>query len=183
MSSGGDLRVENLSNKGRIVRDKLILLVLLLLLSAGCQQQSPMEKAQLGLVKAREYVKRQKVSQAIIEYRRAIQNDPKLSAAHFELGKIYLDHQDYSEASRQLNAVVKLDGSNLAARLSLASSYVAERIYDGAKQQANIVLAQHAEDPEALLILEICRQKCNPYLRPHVCQEHRPNFFSALISA
>src|SRR4029077_1815885 len=105
------------SSRGFGLRNTLIVLLTLLLFTAACERQSPVDKAAKQLARAREEVKRGKVGAAIIAYRQAVHNDPRLAAAHLELGKLYADRQDYVNGFQQLSMAVDLDGSNDAARL------------------------------------------------------------------
>lgn len=125
----------------------------LLLSSAACESLTPAQKAQKQLAIARTDAKSGKVSESIIAYRQAIQNDPKLAVAHYELGKLYEERQEFINAFRQLSQAVDLDGSNSDARFRLANLLLAARKYDDAKQQANAILAQKKDDPGALLVL------------------------------
>src|SRR5229473_1434287 len=126
------------------------------LLSVVCSlvscEQDPMARAQRQFNNAERHAKEGKTATAIIEYRRALQSNPKLIAAHFQLGKLYLDSQDYSNAFQQLSTVVKLDPSSNAARLMLADLLVKSAKYEEAKEQAGAVLGQLPNDPGALLI-------------------------------
>src|ERR1700758_4632809 len=81
----------------------LIVIGSFLLPTAGCKQISPEEQAQQELAKARERARQGKKNEAIIQYRRAIQTDPKLAVSHFELGKLYEEQDDYINAVQQLN--------------------------------------------------------------------------------
>lgn len=131
----------------------LLTLGVLFVSSVACQTLTPAQKAQKQLATARKDVQSGKVSEAIIAYRQAVQNDPKLAVAHYELGKLYEEHQEYINAFRQLSQAVDLDGSNIDARLRLGNLLLAARKFDDAKQQANAVLAQKKDDPEGLLLL------------------------------
>jgi tetratricopeptide (TPR) repeat protein len=132
---------------------RLAFLVSLTLFGAACKQLSPEQRAQEQLAKAREYAKRGKVNEAIIEYRRAIQTDSKLAVLHYELGKLYVDREDYLSGAQQMNTAVQLDPSNREAHLALAGILLLAKNYPEAKEQADAVLLQHAGDPEALLVL------------------------------
>lgn len=121
-------------------------------LLVGCSRMTPTERAQKELSDARQSTEEGKTSVAIIEYRRALQDDPKLAVAHFELGKLFVKQGDLLTGFRQLNASVELDGSNADARLALADLLLAGKNYSDAKVQADEVLKLHAGDSRALLI-------------------------------
>lgn len=129
------------------------LLMALMLAAAGCQKLTPQQKALKQVESARNDVQRGNVTRAMIEYRQAIQNDPKLAIAHFEIGKLYENNHDLVNAYRELSQAVNLDGSNREARKMLAQLLLAGRSYNDAKTQADAILAQKHDDPEGLMIL------------------------------
>jgi Tfp pilus assembly protein PilF len=133
-----------------------ILSMLFVILSSACSHMTPAQKAQQQLEAARADVRKGKSADAIIEYRRALQADPRLAAAHFELGQLYVKSGDYTAGGRQLTAAVELDGSNSDARLALADLLLLARNFADAKTQADEVLTAHPGDPRAMLILAKC---------------------------
>src|SRR4029077_10072089 len=104
---------------------------------AACQTGTPQQRAQKLLAKAQQDAKRGKTNRAIIEYRRAIQDDPKLAIAHFELGRLYSEGPESAlDGFRELTLAVDLDSSNLAARGLLGDLLIKAGQYADAKQQA-----------------------------------------------
>src|SRR5690348_1035867 len=134
-------------------RCALSVLMAVVLVAAGCQKTTPQQKALKQVDRARKDAKQGDVSRAIIEYREAIQYDPKLAIAHFELGKLYAQSGDLLNAFRQVSQAVDLDGSNRDAREMLAQLLLAGHEYNGAKTQADAILAKKHDDPAGLMIL------------------------------
>lgn len=135
---------------------QLVLLLLVASLGAaiGCRK-NPQVEAQKHLQKAEQEAAAGKTSEAIVEYRRAIQNNPKLVNAHLALGKLFLKTRDFQNAFKQFALAIKLDPNNVDARLSAAEMIVAthkEESYTEAKQEADAVLAQDPNNVRALLI-------------------------------
>src|SRR5271165_840777 len=122
-------------------------------LCSSCNRLTPTQRAQTHLAAAREEAQHGKTAAAIIDYRRALQDDSKLAVAHYELGKLYLGTGDYLNGARQLTAAVDRDGTNFEARLALADVLLLGKDYEGAKVQADAVLAERHGDPAALLTL------------------------------
>ena len=130
-----------------------LLCLLMLAFVSACKQLTPAQKAQQQLAAAREDVNRGKTAEAIIEYRKALQADPSIATAHYELGQLYVNAGDYLNGTRQMTAAIELDGANSAARLGLADIFLLARNYVDAKTQADEVLSRHSGDPAALLVL------------------------------
>lgn len=65
-------------------------------------------------------------STAIIEsqLKRAIEINPKLAEAHFQLGVVYANSNDYSDAVKELENVVRLDPNNAEAHYRLSQAYI-----------------------------------------------------------
>jgi len=129
-----------------------VILAALATVLTACNRLTPLQRSQRELATARTDVKLGKISESIIEYRRALQDDPKLEVAHFELGELYIGEGDYLNGSRHLTAAVDLDGSNFAARLALADILLLAHNYTDAKSQADEVLSARPDDTGALLV-------------------------------
>jgi len=123
-----------------------------LCLFAGCTRD-PLKKARYHFEQGQRWASRGKVGEAIVEYRRAIQNDPKMTPAHWELAQLYLKQKESLNAFRELSTVVRLDPAHRDARLQLAELRLRGRNFAEAKKEAETILAQHAEDSEALLVV------------------------------
>lgn len=119
-------------------------------LLSGCQKSST---AQQHLTRAEDDAKRGNVNEAIIEYRRAIQGDPKLVLPHFKLGRIYFDRRDYTNAFEQLSETVRLEPANLEARILLARLKVRSQQFAESKKDAEAILKQHPDEIPALMVL------------------------------
>lgn len=123
-----------------------------LLLILGACKGTPEQQAQELVTKAREFARQGKKNAAIIQYRRAIQIDPRLAITHLELGKLYAQQEDYMNAVQQLNTAVEIDPSLRDARLELARILIMAKNYTDAKDQADAILNQNANDTDALAV-------------------------------
>ena len=141
-------------HKQIVTRVLLLLMVLSLGLAVGCKK-NPQVEAQKHLKKAQEEAAQGKTSEAIVEYRRAIQNNPKLPQAHLALGKLFLQNKELQNAFKQFAIATKLDPNNADARLSAAEMILMmnnEAGFTEAKQEADTVLAQDPNNVRALLV-------------------------------
>ena len=74
-----------------------------------------------------------KYNEAILQYRSAIQRDPKLAKAHFQLAKAYLATRGLQAAFKEVQTTVDLDPGNVEAQLQYASMLLMAKKYDDAQ--------------------------------------------------
>ena len=127
---------------------KWLSLVALALSLAACSK-SP----QRYMASGDEYFKAGKYNEAILQYRNAIQRDPKLAKAHFQLAKAYLATQSFQAAFKELQTTVDLDPGNVEAQLQYASMLLAAKKYDDAKAVVAKVLAADPKNARAHALL------------------------------
>ncbi|GGF84997.1 XrtA/PEP-CTERM system TPR-repeat protein PrsT [Alteromonas lipolytica] len=82
----------------------------------GCGQKTSEEH----VLAARQFVEANDNKSAIIEYKSAIQKDPRDATARFELGKLYIDQGNYAAAEKELNRALDL-GYNVSQVVPLIS--------------------------------------------------------------
>lgn len=87
------------------------------LLLAGCQSQD--DKLAEHLSRAAAYLEEQKPSEAVIEYKNALQIAPNDAKAHYGLAQAHLANKEPQKAFWELQETVRLDGANNDARLAL----------------------------------------------------------------
>ena len=102
---------------------------------------------------AAHWAERGKVNEAILEYRRAIQLQPRAPAAHLALAKIFLDRQDFPSAYQQLNNVRQNAPDNHEAQVMMADLMLKSQQFNEAQEQAQALIKQNPDDTEALEIL------------------------------
>jgi tetratricopeptide (TPR) repeat protein len=130
----------------------LALLILALLPSTGCQNES----TRLAEHKRRAdaYLDAAKHAEAIIEYKSVLQIDPNHAAAHHGLARAYLASRELSKAYWELQETVRLDPDNTEARLQYAEFLLfgEEGEFEQAVEQADAILATHPQRTEAHLL-------------------------------
>lgn len=135
-----------------LIGQKLFLLPLFAVcLLSGCA--SPQQKAARHIEQGRHWAAEGKMNEATVEYRRAIQLDPKSPTAHIALAKILIERKDYISAYQQLNNVSKNTPDNHEAQVMKADLLFKTRNFAEAEQQAQALVKQKPDDPDALLIL------------------------------
>jgi len=99
------------------------------------------------------YFRMNKCPEAVIQYRNALQVDPRYSEAYFRLGVCYASLERWSDAFNAWQETVQLDPSHIEAHLHLAELYLNSRDENNAEKQASIVLAQDRDNATAYQIL------------------------------
>jgi tetratricopeptide (TPR) repeat protein len=131
---------------------KAVLLIAAAVLLVSCS--SDPNKLKLKYLKSGEnYFKAAKYQEAVIEFRNALEVDPRLAAAHYQLGRAYLALKNPDSAYRELNESVTLDPSNSDAQLQFAALLVARRQFDQAQSVAQQVLDAQPGNVRAHTIL------------------------------
>ena len=99
------------------------------------------------------YFKAGKYNEAILQYRNAVQLNPRLAKAHFQLAQAYVAIQSSQAAYKELQQTVDLDPGNAEAQLEFASMLLGAKKYDDAKTAAQKVLAANPSNARAHAIL------------------------------
>ena len=92
-------------------------------------------KRDRALKKAQEYLSQAKVSEAIIEYKNALQADPGSPEAHYEFGLALLKQQEFRTAYNEFVRAADLKPDFIPARFQLASMHAASKDTERAKQE------------------------------------------------
>jgi len=117
----------------------------------GCG--SAQERAARHLEQADHWAAEGKTNEAIVEYRRAVQLDPKNPQPHLKLAKIFLDRQDYADGMQQLSVLRKIAPDNIEAQLMAAEMFLKGRSFDRAKGLAQDIVKNNPDNTEALMIV------------------------------
>jgi tetratricopeptide (TPR) repeat protein len=121
-------------------------------LFTGCSTDP--NKRKLSYLKdGQAYVKSGKYQEAVIQFRSALQIDPRFAAAHYELGSAYIALKNPDSAYRELMEAVTLDPANSNAQIQLAFLLLARRQFDQAQSFAQKVLAAEPGNVQAHALL------------------------------
>jgi cellulose synthase operon protein C len=99
------------------------------------------------------YFQAGKYSEAVIQYRNAVQVSPRLAQAHYKLAMAFLQAKSLQEAYKELWETVTLDPANGDAQLQFAALSIAAKKYDEAKAAAAKVLTLDPKNSRAHEIL------------------------------
>jgi tetratricopeptide (TPR) repeat protein len=128
-----------------------VCLILLLFLSA-CSRD-PQKRKAAYLTSGSKYMAAGKYQEAVIQFRNAIEIDPRFAAAHYRLAQAYGKLQAPQQTYRELLATVELEPGNADAQLQLAAFFLAAGKYDEAQKAAEKVLAADPRNAKAHAVL------------------------------
>jgi len=130
--------------------------IFLLLLSAsvviyGCGSDE--EKKLAHLEKGKEYFEKGEYKSAQIEFKNAIQIDPRFTEAYSQLAETNFRLGDARGAIQAYFKVAELDPDDLDAQLKLSTFYLLGKKYDEAREKIDGILAKDPNNTEALILL------------------------------
>ena len=125
----------------------LVAAVALTVVAAGCAADP--EAAKQAFVKSGdEYVAQQKFNEAIIQYKNAIQKDPKFGDARRKLAEVYLQAGDVPNATREYIRAADLmpDREDMQAKATSLLLLFGE--FADAKTRAHLILTRNPKSSE-----------------------------------
>jgi len=133
-------------------RMKTVLLVFLIsaVTLYGCASED--EKKRSHLARGQEYFEKGEYGSAKIEFKNAIQIDPKYVAAFVELGETLLKLSDAYAAFRIYSQLAELDPDNIDAHFKLATFYLLAKQFEKSKKEVETVLSKEPDHTNALLL-------------------------------
>src|SRR5580658_1405694 len=131
---------------------RFIVLAIVAACFAGCSSDPNKRKLRLVESGAR-YLSNSKYQEAIIQFRSAIQIDPRFAAAHYQLARAYLAAGNSAAAYREFNQTAGLDTGNLDAKLNVANLLLENRQYKEAETITRTVIQADPKNAQAHAIL------------------------------
>jgi tetratricopeptide (TPR) repeat protein len=122
------------------------------LLLSGCSSDPNKEKSAY-LTSGDKYYQGGKYQEAVIQFRNAIQIDPRFAAAHWHLARACLRLGNSEAAFHELTETVNLEPKNADAQLELAGVLLARHQYDEAQAAAQEALKVKPNNARAHAIL------------------------------
>src|SRR5690349_17112624 len=116
------------------------LLAALTVVLGGCSRNPEVAKKKY-LESGMKYMDQQKYDSAAIQFKKALQVDPKYADAHYELATADLKLEKRQEAFKEMSQAVELDPNNIKARIDLGGMYLASgpHFYSNSEEQARYV--------------------------------------------
>ena len=131
---------------------KAIFALMLLGLLAGCNR-SPEVSKERYLESGKQYAKKGKYAEARIQYRKALQLDPGLGDAYYELGLADSALQSWGDALAAFQQAYELEPQRLDVGLQLGHLYAAASEFGAAKDVADSLLQKNPNSADAHLLL------------------------------
>ncbi len=120
----------------------LIFAILTTLMLFSCQQSDePEPTAQELIDKARDYVRKDNIWHAIIEYENAIQLDPENETIYFELAENYMLFNNINKAIKAFQKTATINPKNIEAKLRLGQLYIKTGKFLKARKIISAILA------------------------------------------
>src|SRR5271167_3226034 len=102
----------------------LLLVASLVMLLVSCSKPPAVAKLKY-LESGQRYADKGKYSEAVIQFRNAIQMDTDYAAAHYQLAQVYMKLQQWTPAYSELSRTVELQPDNYPAHIDLANLLIA----------------------------------------------------------
>src|SRR5579863_6469305 len=120
----------------------------------GCSKNPEVAKKKY-LESGMKYMDDSKYDSAVIQFRKAIQIDPKFAEAHYQLAEADLKLTHNQDAFREMSQVVELDPNHFKARIALGGMYLASgsHFYTNAEEQARYVVDHDPDNSDAYVLL------------------------------
>ncbi len=111
------------------------LLVILPVLQSACTSKE--ESAQRYLQEGKALFEQGKTEQALVQFKNAVQRNPKLADAYYRIALLYEKKQDWKGMFGNLLEAVNLDKNHVEAHFKLGLAYLAARELDKASAEAD----------------------------------------------
>ena len=130
---------------------RVFLFPILLLLLLSCSR-NPAETRAKHMERGDAYFEKEEFNKAIIEYKNAIQAEPRFARGHYQLALAYLRTRQMRQAFAELQRTVDLNPENLEAQLKLGEFYLRANKTEEARQKTTLVLEKEPENIDALFL-------------------------------
>src|SRR5215467_445027 len=139
------------------MRNRYVVSVVLAVLTvalAGCSRNPEVAKKKY-LESGMKYMDQDKADSAIIQFKKAIQIDPKFAEAHYQLALADLKISHNQDAFREMSQMVELDPNHFKARIALGGLFLASgsHYYSNAEEQARYVTDHDSTNAEGYVLL------------------------------
>ncbi len=137
------------------MRNRCIVFVVLAVLSitlVGCTR-NPATAKRKYVESGMKYMEQKKYDSAVIQFKKALQVDPKYAEAHYQLGNADMSLQRYPESYQEFGQAIEFDPNHFKARIALGNLLMAGRQSNKAEEQARYVTEHDPNNAEGFLLL------------------------------
>jgi tetratricopeptide (TPR) repeat protein len=126
--------------------------VVLLVAVSLCACSSMEEKRSKFMASGKELYQKQDYTRARLQFKNALQVDPKFAEAQLWLGKTQLKLRNPRGAYGALNQAVQLNPKLTEAQILLGDIFLLAKQFDKAQEKVEIALKQQPQNPDALML-------------------------------
>src|SRR5271166_3839767 len=140
---------------GEIMRKRYIVSIVMLALLvglAGCTRNPDAAKRKY-VESGMKYMDQKKYESAVIQFKKALQIDPRYSEAHYELGQAELAQQHWAAAFREFSSAIDQDPNNVKAHLAMGTMWWQARKYTEAEEHARFVVEHDPNNLDGYMLL------------------------------
>ena len=131
---------------------RILAITLVVALSTSCSRDPEIAKREY-LASGDQFLKQQKIREAIVQYRNALAQDPRFGEARYKLGDAYAQHGDSKRATREYVRAADLLPKDLQAQLKAGQFLLFSQQFEDAKTRAHNALALDRRSVDAQLLL------------------------------
>ncbi len=129
-----------------------IVMVVLLTVLVGCTRNPDAAKRKY-VESGMKYMDEKKYDSAIIQFKKALQIDPRWAEAHYELGQAELAQQHWAAAFKEFSVAVDQDPNHVKAHLALGTMWWQARKFTEAEEHARFVVAHDPGNVDGYMLL------------------------------
>lgn len=130
----------------------LIVMAVLMAVLAGCTRNPDAAKRKY-VESGMKYMDQKKYDSAVIQFKKALQIDPKYAEAHYELGQAELAQQHWAAAFKEFSVAVDQDPNFVKAHLAMGTMWWQARKYTEAEEHARFVVDHDPNNLDGYMLL------------------------------
>src|SRR5450631_3727029 len=145
-------------NAGDFMRNRYLvtvataLMMVMLVVATGCKA-NPEKAKKKYLESGLSYVDKKQYDAAVIQFKKALQVDPRYADAHYQLGLTFLRQQKVKEGYIEMRQTIDLDPKNAKAHLEMGNLLWSFKEYKRSEDEARKVIELDPNSPEGYTLL------------------------------
>ena len=143
----------NMRRPARLVRLSVLIGIATVFGSLGACSNDPDAQKRRYFASAERYAAEKKYDEAIVEYRNALQQDPKYADARFKLAEAYVAKGDYRSAYPEYIRAADLKPEDLRLQARAGNMLLLGRRFEEARARARSMLQKDPSNLEGLILL------------------------------
>ena len=129
-----------------------IVMAVLLVVLVGCTRNPDAAKRKY-VESGMKYMDEKKYDSAVIQFKKALQIDPRYAEAHYELGQAELAQQHWAAAFKEFSVAIDQDPNHVKAHLAIGTMWWQARKYNEAEEHARFVVEHDPTNIEGYMLL------------------------------